>query len=87
MNSSELEFRKVKEWCQELEKLYGQADNNRRPEDLWIATMGHCSAVGEGIRRVSYSDLINSAAHAFCWMCSYVNLFNKTDDLLFSFKK
>ena len=80
-----VETRNVKEWCEDFEKLYGKADSARSPEDLWVATMGHCSGVGEGIRRVNYNELIRSAAHAFCWMCSYINLCNKTEDLLFRF--
>jgi hypothetical protein len=43
------------------------------PEDLWVATMAHCSSMGEAIRRVNYRDLVKFAAHCFCWICSYVN--------------
>lgn len=82
---TDIEARNVKEWCDDFGKLYRQVDDTRKPEDLWVATMGHCSAVGEGIRRVNYNDLISSAAHAFCWMCSYINLCNNTQDLLFRF--
>jgi hypothetical protein len=77
------ESRSIRDWCVGFEELYGEADKKRRPEELWIATMAHCSAMGEGIRRVAYDELINSAAHAFCWMCSFVNKCNTTDDLVF----
>ena len=78
--------RLVTEWCKDIEKLYAETDEKTSPEGLWIATMAHCSVMGEGIRRYNYSELIESAAHVFCWMCSYVNLCNKTNDLLFRFE-
>ncbi len=77
--------RKVQEWCTEFAELYHEVDKQRSPEELWIATMAHCSAMGEGIRRANYSEIVESAAHAFCWMCSYVNLCNNTNDLIFRF--
>jgi hypothetical protein len=35
--------------------------------------MAYCSGLGEAIRRQNYSDLMFSAAHTFCWLCSYVS--------------
>lgn len=68
--------RTIKEWMTGFQSLYGEADKNRSPEQIWIATMAHCSATGEAIRRFHFADLIDSMAHSFCWICSFVNKCN-----------
>ena len=65
--------RLITEWSAEFENLYIEKDLQRKPEELWVATMGHCSDMGEAIRRTHYKELLKAAAHVFCWMCSYVN--------------
>ncbi|MDH3890516.1 MAG: hypothetical protein OEV49_05480 [candidate division Zixibacteria bacterium] len=45
--------------------------------------MAHVSTVGEAIRRTNYRDLVQSAAHAFCWMCCYVGKCSNGSDHLF----
>lgn len=68
--------RAINEWMKGFQTLYGEADKNRSPEQIWIATMAHCSATGEAIRRFNFADLIDSMAHSFCWICSFVNKCN-----------
>lgn len=74
----------ILEWIRIFEKIYSNADSKRTPEILWIGTMAHCSAMGEAIRRVNFEDLLNSATHAFCWICSYVGKCNTLKDNVFS---
>lgn len=82
--NSRMEPRLIKDWINEFAKLYAQSDRGRSPEEFWIATMAHCSGIGEAIRRVNYHGLMKAAAHAFCWMCCYVHYCStKEEDLLF----
>jgi len=74
----------ISQWMKWFAQVYKDVDQCRSTEDLWMATMAHCSELGEGIRRVNYPDILKSAAHAFCWMCSFVNRCNTGGDLLFS---
>lgn len=77
--------RLIKEWTNEFELLYSKHDKKRSPDELWVATMGHCSIMGEAIRRTHYVDLLRAATHAFCWICSYVSRCNSIDDPVFKF--
>lgn len=72
--------RLIAEWTKEFESLYGKKDKERTPEELWVATMGHCSHMGEAIRRTNYVELLKAACHVFCWMCSYVSRCNKIEN-------
>lgn len=74
----------IQGWVNKFAELYKNVDFNRRTEDLWMATIAHCSEMGEGIRRVNYPDIMEYAAHTFSWMCSFINRLNKTNDLLFN---
>jgi len=78
--------RKITDWTNGFMKLYNKPDSNRRPEEFWNATMAHISSIGEAIRRTHYKELIKSAAHAFCWMCSYVGSCKDSKNLLFRFE-
>ena len=73
----------VTQWATDFQNLYGDNDSRRHPEELWIATMGHCSVMGEAIRRDNYCELLDAAAHAFCWMCCYINKCNQGRDPFF----
>ncbi len=77
------ESRLIDEWVEEFKDLYFKHDKNRTPKEIWLATMGHCSAMGEAIRRDHYTALLEAASHAFCWICSYITKCNETDNLIF----
>ena len=64
--------RTINEWLDIFQKLYEKVDSNRTPVEMWIAATAHFSAIGEAIRRMHFANLMYSAAHAFCWMCSFV---------------
>ena len=72
--------RTIKEWMDGFQRLYGSVDKRRTPEQIWIATMAHCSTIGESIRRFHFKNLATSCAHTFCWICSFVNRCNTADD-------
>lgn len=76
--------RSIKEWMAVFSELYSQADSKRTPEQMWIAVMAHTSSIGESIRRVAFQSLLDSAAHTFCWLCSFVNKCNALQDDIFS---
>lgn len=74
---SECVEKKIKEWMSIFQDLYEEADSNRTIEQIWMATMAHCSETGEAIRRYDFPDLIGSMAHTFSWICSFINKCNK----------
>jgi hypothetical protein len=75
----------IKEWMNVFLDLYSKADQQRTPEQMWIAVMAHTSSIGENIRKVAFEKLLNSGAHTFCWLCSFVNKCNRLEnDDLFS---
>lgn len=75
---------KIKDWMELFKELYSQADSKRMPEQMWIAVMAHTSSIGESIRKFAFESLLNSAAHTFCWLCSFVNKCNTLQDDIFS---
>jgi len=74
----------IKKWSEMFSELYSQADSKRTPEQMWIAVMAHTSSIGENIRKVAFKELLNSAAHTFCWLCSFVNKCNTFQNDIFS---
>lgn len=62
----------ITEWMDVFQKLYEPVDSPRSPLQMWVAATAHFSGIGEAIRRMHFTDLMQSAAHAFCWMCSFV---------------
>jgi hypothetical protein len=62
----------ITEWMEVFRKVYEKVDSKRSPVEMWVAATAHCSFVGEAIRRVHFADLMYSASHAFCWMCSFL---------------
>lgn len=54
---------------------------------MWIAVMAHTSKIGESIRKFSFESLLKSAAHTFCWLCSFVNKCNALQNDVFSIKE
>ena len=79
MNSNYL----IQDWASAFDKLYAGPDSKRSPEEVWIATMAHCSSIGEAIRKSDFVELMESAARTFCWLLSYSLHCAKTEDLLF----
>lgn len=75
--------RKIEEWQKIFSGLYSKADSNRTPGQMWIAVMAHTSSIGESIRKFDFDSLLKSAAHTFCWLCSFVNKCNnlQKDDI------
>jgi hypothetical protein len=77
----------IYEWQEIFSELYSpEADCKRTPEQMWIAVMAHASSIGESIRRVAFENLLDSAAHTFCWLCSFVNKCNKLQNDIFSIR-
>jgi len=81
---AEMKHLKVQEWSNVFSGIYSQADSERSPEQIWIAVMAHTSSIGESIRRVSFMELMDTAAHTFCWLCSFLNKCNVVKDDVFS---
>ena len=80
--------RSIKEWMGIFSDLYSKADSKRTPEQMWIAVMAHTSSIGESIRLFAFERLMNSAAHTFCWLCSFVNKCDTLqEDDVFSMKE
>jgi hypothetical protein len=73
----------IDDWAEGFRKLYEGPDSMRSPEEIWIATMAHCSSIGEAIRKYDYVELMGFAARAFCWMLSFSMKCAKTEELLF----
>lgn len=79
-----IKSRSISDWMRIFSELYSEVDSHRTPEQMWIAVMAHTSSIGEDIRRFAFNSLLDSAAHTFCWMCSFVNKCNKPDSGIFS---
>lgn len=62
----------VSDWMKVFSKIYADVDSKRSPVEMWVAATAHFTKLGEAIRSMHFSDLMKSAAHAFCWMCSFV---------------
>lgn len=86
MNFNIIDCRTIENWTKGFEKLYYSIDKERRPEELWNATMAHISGIGEAIRRIHYRKLLESATHVFCWMTCYVKICNESKDDIFYFQ-
>jgi hypothetical protein len=74
----------IKQWMEVFSELYSETDSDRTPEQMWIAVMAHTSSIGEAIRKSAFESLMDSAAHTFCWLCSFVNKINKLQNDVFS---
>lgn len=77
----------IREWTDTFSGIYFQADSKRTPEQMWIAVMAHSSSIGESIRKVAFEELLDSAAHTFCWLCSFVSKCNTLQDSVFSIRE
>lgn len=73
----------IRDWAAAFDKLYAEPDSKRSPEEIWIATMAHCSSIGEAIRKSDFVELMERAVRTFCWLLSYSVHCSKTEDLLF----
>lgn len=78
------ENRPMTEWMKIFSELYSKTDTERNPEQMWIAVMAHSSQIGESIRRFAFESLQRSAAHTFCWLCSFINKCNALRDDVFA---
>ena len=74
----------INQWMGVFQALYENVDSNRSPVEMWVAATAHFSAVGEAIRRMHFADLMYAAAHAFCWMCSFVLACQRAKGTVFS---
>ena len=84
----ERKYRSITEWMEVFKELYSEVDSKRTPVQMWTAVMAHTSSIGESIRKVAFKDLMKSAAHTFCWLCSFVNMCNALpEDDIFSLKE
>ncbi len=83
MTNQRSENRLIIEWTEDFAVLYMNKDKYRSPEEIWISSMAYFSQIGESIRRIEYKGLIKAAAHAFCWMCTFISKLNTISDLLF----
>jgi len=81
--SDKVDDRPIKEWMEIFSDIYSEADSKRTPEQIWIAIMAHASTIGESIRTFSVEKLAYSAAHTFCWLCSFINKCNVLKDDIF----
>ena len=72
------------DWMKEYSSIYADADRERTPEQIWIAIMAHASTIGEAIRTFKVESLSISAAHTFCWLCSFINKCNELKSDVFS---
>ncbi len=79
--------RPIKEWMKIYSDIYSDADRERTPEQIWIAIMAHASSIGEAIRTFKVENLSRSAAHTFCWLCSFINRCNALQGDIFSIKE
>jgi len=70
----------IAEWVEVFNELYSKVDSKRTPEQMWTAVMAHTSSIGESIRKVAFKDLMRSAAHTLCWLCSFVSKCNELLD-------
>lgn len=86
MSDATVDYRTISEWTAGFKELYEKPDSTRKPEEFWNASMAHTSGIGEAIRRYDYPALLESAAHAFCWMSCYISFCNETKDPLFHIK-
>jgi hypothetical protein len=75
--------RTIESWMRVFGKLYGRVDANRTPAGMWIAATAHFTTIGEAIRSMHFADLMQGAAHAFCWMCSFVLACQKAKGTVF----
>lgn len=73
--------RSIREWMNIFSELYSQVDSNRTPEQIWMANVAHASTIGESIRLFTLQRLLKNAAHFLCWLCSFINKCNTTDDV------
>lgn len=85
--SSEITNKKITDWMDVFSAIYKEPDADRTPEQIWIAIMAHASKIGESIRTFSIKTLSISAAHTFCWLCSFINKCNTLEQDIFALKE
>jgi hypothetical protein len=62
----------INEWMEVFRTIYADVDSKRSPVDMWVAATSYFTKLGEAIRSMDFYNLMKSAAHAFCWMCSFM---------------
>lgn len=77
----------IKGWMEVFRQIYQEVDSKRTPVQMWVAATAHFTTMGEAIRRMNFTDLMHSAAHAFCWMCSFILACEKVERSVFSLKE
>ncbi len=75
--------RNLGDWVEAFANLYKEPDSKRDPEHIWMAAMAHFSHVGEAIRKYDFLEIHKTSAHAFCWICGFINKLRTTKDPVF----
>lgn len=76
----------IQKWMEVFGTIYGEVDSRRSPTEIWVGATSHFSTIGEAIRRMHFADLMGAAAHAFCWMCSFVDACQKEQATVFALR-
>jgi NTP pyrophosphatase (non-canonical NTP hydrolase) len=63
----------IADWEGTFEGLYGQANEGRPIEQIWVAVMAQCSELGEGLRKGNLQEILVEAADVFEWLCTFVS--------------
>lgn len=71
-------------WIKVFKEIYEEVDRSRSPVEMWVAATAHFTTIGEAIRRMHFAALMQGAAHAFCWMCSFVLACQREKGTVFS---
>jgi hypothetical protein len=74
----------IRDWMDLFRRIYEDVDSKRTPAQMWVAATAHFTSMGEAIRCMNFTDLMKSAAHAFCWMCSFLLACQREKETVFS---
>lgn len=74
----------ITDWMEKFRQIYENVDSKRTPVQMWVAATSHFTTMGEAIRCMNFTNLMKSAAHAFCWMCSFILACQREKGTVFS---
>lgn len=66
--------------------VYGNWDQKRSIERMWLQVVEEASSVAEAVREVNYVDVVSHLADTFCWICGLVSKC-KTENPILHFKE
>jgi len=73
----------LNDWQHRFQEIYGEKNQNRRPENIWAQVTENLSKVAENLRRFKYAAAFQSLCHVLCWVCAFVNRTEKNlEDLV-----